>query len=85
MSADTHITRHDYSLPGLTGQVSQMLEDGTDPSVIYEQLRAMSPTEWGAGVGHDHTIQLQNDLRILAGWSDETEGSPFGAADWGAC
>ncbi len=62
-----------------------MLEDGTDPAVIYEELSAMSPIEWGGGERHDHTQQLRNDLRNLAGWSDETRGSPIGAADWGPC
>lgn len=86
MSAiDRGIVRHDYSLPGLTVQIAQMLTEGVEPSAIYQQLSVVSPTQWGAGVNHDHTRQLRNVLRETAGWSGETDGSPLTGADWGPC
>ncbi len=77
--------RQDYDIPGLTKAIRSALKQGEEPEIIYNRMTATSPTEWGAGAGVDLRQQIENVLRMKAGWSDETKGSPFGAADWGPC
>lgn len=79
------MARHDYDIPGLTDAIRTALKQGEAPGIIYERMTATPPTEWGAGSGVDPSQQIANVLRKVAGWSNETQGSPLGAADWGAC
>lgn len=74
-----------YAITGLSDEVAQRLGSGEDPRSIYDSLRGVSPVRWGAGPGASHREQLENELRLQAGWDIVQEMSGLGAANWGPC